>query len=466
MIATHFMAPPPYFYPIHTPQTVIHDQSYGSRSSSQFRAGPPAYYDHRSQSNSRQNAFQPGPVQFGEFGELDSRSRSQSRGRWSNSSGVSWNEEQNRGRYGHSIGRQEVSQNNATCEQPRRAVALPLTRAVADHDHPSFHRPPHRPNGGMPLAIDLASLTSGVEYELVPNTSVVPPPPPIERSAVPLADLATEMVWQACLAAELAEHPAPASMQWTSALEQVVEHKGRQRTTSSRSDEQAPRSSPRTPELYFGAIGEGRQQQPGDGCASDNSSPANSAPGTPADHVGRKGRLGGLGFAFGFEDDKANVELGGFETPIEAIRIHARKLSTLNRGLGAPALASEPSAAFRQFVKQVLTTTLVAPEDLVLALYYVAHLPSASMVPPTAASRADGMDARANAVKAAPFKLILGALMLANKVCSPPFCSTCADDPLDAPGQLVSQRDLCGRVGYPPQGRQRARGVCLWRAQL
>lgn len=128
----------------------------------------------------------------------------------------------------------------------------------------------------------------------------------------------------------------------------------------------------------------------------------------------RKQRLVGCGLGFGFPQDvKSNVEI-----------VDTRTVKN-----GAAAFPSEPSPAFRQFVKQVLTATLLAPEDLVLALYYIAKIPSASMIPPPSADQLHGASARASVVKAAPFKLILGALMLANKVrfSSPPSDTRCTD---------------------------------------
>ncbi|PRQ74671.1 hypothetical protein AAT19DRAFT_15024 [Rhodotorula toruloides] len=181
-----------------------------------------------------------------------------------------------------------------------------------------------------------------VTYDLISNTSIVPPPPPVERSAVPLADLATEM-----------------------------------------SARNAPRRSAGAEQ--FGVIGEHRR--------SRRISGEGSMPGTPS----------------------------GFETPAE-LAARQQRLADLGFGAVAPrpsraamqAFPAEPSAPFRQFVKQILAATLVTPEDIVLALYLVSQIPVGKIIPPTPAE--PGQDAQTTSFKAAPFKIVLGTLMLANKV--------------------------------------------------
>ena len=347
---------------------------------------------------------------YGEFGEVDSRARSDSRGRWEGRHGGSIGAAQGRG-----IARQDSS-TLLLGEHRRRFVESAVTyparpRVVAvDHDHPSFGRPPHRSNVVVPAPVETAA--PGVEYQLIPNTCAVPPPPPVERSAVPLADLATEMVWAACLSAAATNAPAPASQpqQWPKTLFDREEMFGRRRSPSSRSIDDSTRSSstPRTPELYYGAIGEGRRSETPVGASSEDSSPSSSSPCTPIS-TGMAGLPSkhSPGYRVGLAED------GGFESSIEAIRIHAQKLSQVPQK-SSTALPAEPSPAFRQFVTQILTATLVAPEDIVLALYYISTLPASSMIPPTAASTTES--AAVSAIKAAPFKLVLGALMLANKV--------------------------------------------------
>lgn len=404
--------------------------------------------------------------QYQQQQQPDETMRSQSRGRWQGrsswegerpASNEIWNDERREG-YGWSESAQAATggeweplrRRTQTHDQPRRTV---------DHDHPSFDRPPHRssavaiqqPTPQQVVApqqqqqqpssnIEETQAADDVVYDLVPNVSLVPPPPPVERSAVPLADLATEMVWEAYLlavAADGSRSPSSTSMaRWgrltskpASLFNEVTETNRRLVSKSSKVDE--VRSSPRMPEL-FGAIGEGRARKvPTDGSASDDSSPSSSAPGTPAGvgaidaAAARKQRMMGFGYAIDGKSKGSAIEVrvGGLESPVEAIRTHARRLSHVNGHKpsaspppSSPAFASEPSPAFRQFVKQVLTATLLAPEDLVLALYYVARMPSTSLVQPPALEHTNSISAKASAIKAAPFKIILGALMLANKV--------------------------------------------------
>ncbi|KAK4693117.1 hypothetical protein P7C70_g8991, partial [Phenoliferia sp. Uapishka_3] len=328
-------------------------------------------------------------------------------------------------------------------------------RPSGDLDHPSYDRPPHRsssqtmapqvvqPQVAIAPKADLRPIAAdNVEYDLISNTSTVPPPPTIELSAVPLADLATEMVWEACiLGAEMngSRDPSrlasfarmtskPASLFGEVSNANILLRAGSAAAFVEQGS-RSQRSVPRTPELY-GAIGEGRARKvSSDSASSDCSSPSSSAPGTPAgvDAVeavsAKKQRLAGLGFGYGSvgdnkllsEDDY--VRAGGLDSPVDAIRICARRLSTIHAPtvIAPPTLPTEPTVAFRQFVKQILTATLLAPEDLVLALYYVARLPSMAMIAPLPADKANSNSAKASAVKAAPFKILLGALMIANK---------------------------------------------------
>lgn len=289
----------------------------------------------------------------------------------------------------------------AALRQHHHAVAPP-------HVH---HQQPVQAPTAQPIKSTATTAPTDVEYDLVSNVSVVPAPPSLEMSAVCLSDLATEMVWEACLLAlDSNGHRAPSSPNAASRLHRISAK------ASLRTSDESRRSS-NVPEL-FGAIGEGRQRKASaDESASDYSSPSSSAPGTPAGvrameaAANRKQRLVGCGLGFGFPQDvkSSNVE----------VVVDARTVK--NNGAGATSFPAEPSPAFRQFVKQVLTATLLAPEDLVLALYYIAKIPSASMIPPPSADQLHGASARASVVKAAPFKLILGALMLANKVSLIPF---------------------------------------------
>lgn len=316
-----------------------------------------------------------------------------------------------------------------------RAIALTgvcfLAAVSAPSEPTAFVQPPQRQ--GHPVA---APAVEPVEYQLVANISPVPPPPPLAKSAVPLADLAIELVWDACRYAAMASPLVDRSSSSLDKWSQASQSKGAEATLVSRLGRADGRSSPRTPELY-GAIGEGRQRQrstspsSSDDGGSTSSSPTSSSPETPAGsmlldasltstRVPRE-RSGGLGVEFGYNEAQGQLKHEGAESALEAMRSQVRRLNNLPPPAPAgeaptPTLATEPSPAFREFVKQVLTTTLLAPEDLVLAVRYIASLPLASMIPPTPCSRRS--NSQASAVKAAPFKLILGALMLANKVSS------------------------------------------------
>lgn len=258
---------------------------------------------------------------------------------------------------------------------------------------------------GPPTSFEPSTLAPGVEFQLVSNTCTVPPPPPIELSAVPLAELATEMVWKACLSAQAI--PTPILSPLTTDLPIWGDIKPKRSISSSSFEE--VRGSPKTPELYFGAIGEGRLRREDSDSSSSESSPTCSTPSTPLEFIEPMSVKERLGLQFDLEG-AGNGEIDG----IEAIRIHARKLSSFNR-LGHGGMGSEPSTSFRTFVKQILTATLISPEDLILALYFIQKLPVEKIILPTKATGLDGLSERESAIKAAPFKLILGAIMLANK---------------------------------------------------
>lgn len=238
--------------------------------------------------------------------------------------------------------------------------------AADEYDHPSHSRPPHRADVALVQQqqqqedepVTAFQQQHHTTYDLIPNVSSVPPPPPVELSAVPLADLATEMVWEAVRRGYLhALETAPAAAPVAGVIGQPARN--------------GPRRSAGGAAEQFGTIGDRRGA---------------SAHDAFEDAAARRQRLADLGF------------------PGQA------------RGAAAAAAAAfpvEPSAAFRAFVKQILTATLVAPEDIVLALYYVSRIPVDQIIPSTPAER--GQDARTTSFKAAPFKVVLGALMLANK---------------------------------------------------
>lgn len=372
------------------------------------------------------------------------RMRSQSRGRWSGQAERSqmnesiWRDESREGRISGEYNRRENSVPSS--ELSRSVFRAPthersISRAVEVENQAFVAQPTpqHSVRTSAPVTPTMEQDTSTpVEYDLIPNVSPVPPPPSIEFSGVPFADLATEMVWEACV---LAVASGGCFNRWSSTkppalFNEVADSNRRVRSDSEISVPSVSKrgSSPAaTPEL-FGAIGEGRQTRRSspDGSSSDSSSPASSAPGTPAGFEALEAAVRTQQKLMGFYSPvggKSDFEIRGsssLDSPVEAIRSHVRKMTQLAtpptsplRPIAAPAMNAEPSPAFRQFVKQVLTATLVSPEDVILALYYIASVPSTSMIPPIASEGSS----RASAIKAAPFKLFLGALMLANKVC-------------------------------------------------
>jgi len=271
---------------------------------------------------------------------------------------------------GGNYGRQESAQ-RATLqgEQHLRFLLGRLTQSSADFALTDSYEPQAQ---GYELDDDKTVL-----YDLIPNTSSVPPPPPVELSAVPLADLAVEMVWEACRQGFLVARDNQIA---------AAHAASSQRRRSGRES--------------FGTIGDGRlRSSSADGFASDNSSVSSSSPGTPGvvsvqEEEARRQRLANLGLS----------DFMNFST--------SRKSSIPT--LSSSVFPVEPSVAFRQFVKQILSATLVTPEDLVLALYYVSQIAPTDIIPPTPAE--GGQDAQTTSFKAAPFKIFLGSLMIANKV--------------------------------------------------
>ncbi|GAA5863225.1 hypothetical protein JCM3774_000819 [Rhodotorula dairenensis] len=222
-------------------------------------------------------------------------------------------------------------------------VAESAQRATLDNDFEYEPRPAHHGDSMM------EDQTQPITYDLIPNVSAVPPPPPVELSAVPLADLATEMVWDAVRQGYLHALEAGAAVAGQSARA-------------------GPRRSANGDQ--FGAIGD---------------------------------RRGGVPSASGYDSDA-----------MEDASARRQRLAELGLVRGrASVLPVEPSAPFRQFVKQILTATLVTPEDIVMALYLVSQIPVDKIIPPTPAE--PGQDAQTTSFKAAPFKIVLGALMVANK---------------------------------------------------
>ncbi|GJN90884.1 hypothetical protein Rhopal_003898-T1 [Rhodotorula paludigena] len=235
-----------------------------------------------------------------------------------------------------------------------RAESAARATLENEYDHPSHSRPPHRGVATADAMLDddsVASQQQHVTYDLIPNVSSVPPPPPVERSAVPLADLATEMVWETVRRGYLhvVETSAPANQ-------------------------------------GVGVIGQ----------------PARAGP-----------RRSGGAEQFGIIGDRRAFAGNDFEATARMQRLADLGFSAQRAASASAAFPVEPSSAFRAFVKQILTATLVTPEDLVFALYLVSQVPVDKLIPSTPAER--GQDAQTTSFKAAPFKMVLGALMIANK---------------------------------------------------
>ncbi|GAA6061471.1 hypothetical protein JCM10212_002550 [Sporobolomyces blumeae] len=310
----------------------------------QFALPPPAY---------------PYPAQA--YSGVDEQMRSQSRER-----AAAWG-------VGGDFGRQE-SASRATLHGERHLQFLLARLAQSSADLESSR-------AATPDSYEAPALQDddkSVVYDLIPNTSSVPPPPPVELSAVPLADLAVELVWDACRQGFLLYRDN----------QMAAAHAQQSSSTRRRSARES-----------FGTIGDGRlRNASADGFASDASSAASSSPGTP-------------GFPSAQEEEARRVRLANIGLADFMPYSSSRKSSVAS--LSSSVFPVEPSVAFRQFVKQILNATLVTPEDLVLALYYVSQIAPSEIIPPTPAE--GGQDAQTTSFKAAPFKIILGALMLANK---------------------------------------------------
>ena len=298
------------------------------------------------------------------------------------------------------------------------------------------------------------------EWQLIaPDATAIPPPPSIEKSAFPFAALATDLVWDAFLNASNRNSPMSTSSNSSGQFASA----GRSPDIAlSRHGRNALSSSPRAPVVHqrtpsktvspfsgkhdlsrsvsagldsdtagaarqarsFGAIGRERKPRPSAETSpgSDMSSPASSAPGTPAidswtvmghgesHHQQRSSnplatRFGSSGY-WSDDDQVMGDAHGGKQASLPPI-------STLLR----PAFQQHPQrfggvtppmALFEQ-VQGLLRATLVSQQVLLLALYYVARIPQTSPLYPPATSQS------ALQSTSAPFKLLLAALVVANK---------------------------------------------------
>ena len=94
----------------------------------------------------------------------------------------------------------------------------------------------------------------------------------------------------------------------------------------------------------------------------------------------------------------------------------SRRTSPSPFGRDRSPLLGEATPAFRRFVHQVLSQTLLSPTALVLALYYMRELPRILAAPGEAGGdEAGALALFAHPPSTAPFKLLTLGLMLANK---------------------------------------------------
>lgn len=279
------------------------------------------------------------------------------------------------------------------------------------------------------------------------GASAIPPPPAIEDSAHPLAALATDLVWEAFLAAANCTSPAFGSLsQFPNSKKSNATHDELSSSPTSfpslAHQSRSPvvhasdrsRSTSAVPEggqgggNGFGAIGGERRPRNGSNehqrhsstsPASDASSSASSDPGTPhstsapAPNWGMSsaemssGRLSGGGNYWNHQ------VLSPAIAKVSAHQQHSSRVSPLYAQHGsqlgqAPFNLAPPHALYEQ-VQKLLGATLLSQQVLLLALYFIAKLPQTSPLYPPATSQ--------SALKStsAPFKLLLAALVVANK---------------------------------------------------
>lgn len=289
------------------------------------------------------------------------------------------------------------------------------------------------------------------------GASAIPPPPAIEDSAHPLAALATDLVWEAFLAAANCTSPVfgsyshfpSSSDRWNTAKHEEsssssptsfpsLAHQSRSPIvhTSDRS-----RSASAAPEggfgsgsgNGFGAIGgerrpryvatSGRANVSGPhglrSPTSDTSSPASSNPGTPHSDAPVPGSTWGVSSS---EMSSGRLSGGGnywnqqVLSPALSKRVvtqpqRSSRASPPHHQIGhgqAPFTLAPPHALFEQ-VQKLLGATLLSQQVLLLALYFIAKLPQTSPLYPPATSQS------ALQSTSAPFKLLLAALVVANK---------------------------------------------------
>ncbi|KAL7009243.1 hypothetical protein EMMF5_001441 [Cystobasidiomycetes sp. EMM_F5] len=359
-----------------------------------------------------------------------------------------------------------------------------MTKVVyEDNDHPSFAKPPHRASSssraagnaavahapylaadpGMPSAD--AEMLQGPEV-IAPDASAIPAPPSIEKSAYPLAALATQLVWDAFIASsQTGDIPAiesspvrpgfstpgnasPVSLRGrnlyidnsaiygrmgsqtgTAASSAVCTPQSARMYTSAsaspyvrRAD--GPRGSMQGLDTLssqsrgaYGAIGGERKpsrMHKDYSPSSDDSSPASSAPGTPNHDVVATGwnQMAGASIVYGVDDEASSMlpyVFGKEGTPLLHPSVTGQPTTVhhqIRSGNSAPQL---PPMALYDQIQKFLAATLLSPQVLLLALHLISKLPYSSVLYPPATSP--------SALKStsAPFKLLIAALVVANK---------------------------------------------------
>lgn len=267
---------------------------------------------------------------------------------------------------------------------PKRSKAA---LATEDWDHPSFARPPHRavaePQSQNPVDLWHPAATSPRDMNtvyhtpsnqdfsqpisdepLVPSVYPVPPPPPYEQSAAPLSDLAADIVWERCY------FPKPRSSTTT--------------------------SSPLAP--WDSAFG----------WSTCNGFHSGTSPSTHMSRLANPSSnnwLGASANTFGVIGAEAkarrfNRQYSSLVSPPQSdcsnSPAHTRKPSIGTK--------MEVKPAFRRWTRQVLENTLLSPQVLILALYYIDSLAGNDVF-----GDANGK------MSLLPYKMLLAALVVANK---------------------------------------------------
>lgn len=278
---------------------------------------------------------------------------------------------------------------------PKRSKAA---IAAEDWDHPSFARPPHRAVEPQMVqettTLEPDRLTSAIGLQptppvtdrsgmndgpLVPSIYPVPPPPPYEQSAAPLSDLAAEMVWERCYypKAKLIGSPTylRSSQPWDSTF---------------------PWSTPDN--FHSFQPDHNNNNHPIDPIhqiINASSSVSWITPSVPVNNT--YGVIGAEAKARKFNQQYSLISPPHSEDHSTLPSINRRKLS-----IGTTRVEVKP--AFRRWIHQVLEHTLLSPQVLLLALYYVDRV-----------SGTDVFGDQNAKTSLSPYKMLLAALVVANK---------------------------------------------------